>query len=150
MDSNNSNSINPTLLPSIGAGYRPTDSIMIANRSTRGIAKAMTVPTTHIPTPTSALAARARVESAQLAASVSRSAKKKALFNGLNYEQCGKPDRRLRHATKNAHRFATTSRRVNIRSGRFVYIPGSENMGKSDFTSANPNNLPSVAGRSTS
>ncbi|CAE6529219.1 unnamed protein product [Rhizoctonia solani] len=85
----------------------------------RGLRKATASPPTYGQSSIPPLAAQARAESIPLTASVSASepcAAYKALLFGFNYERCGKPGRRLRHAADDARRFAATLTKLGYSS----------------------------------
>ncbi|KAG8732057.1 hypothetical protein FRC11_000870, partial [Ceratobasidium sp. 423] len=80
----------------------------------RGTSKPVASPTTYERPSTPPLAARAQ---ANIASVLDTSVpKKRALLIGLNYEQCGKPGRRLYQATTDARRFATALTKLGYSS----------------------------------
>ncbi|CAE6475564.1 unnamed protein product [Rhizoctonia solani] len=104
--------------PSNPAPFSPSNSTVISSptiptnspKCPRGACKPTASPPIDGQFPTSLTAQRA------VSAPVFRTSKKKALLIGLDYRQCGKDALRLRHATQDARRFATTLTKLGYSS----------------------------------
>ncbi|CAE6448061.1 unnamed protein product [Rhizoctonia solani] len=97
-----------------------TENVSVNNLvPSRRIRKPTASPPTNGQSSISPLAARARTESIRLTASTPASnpcGTNKALLIGVNYELCGKPGRRLRHAADDSRRLAATLTKIGYAS----------------------------------